>query len=219
MSLVPFSTMNFIDLSHPLTQDMPVYPGSDPPDFSSVATVSDNGYAEKRLTLFSHTGTHMDAPSHILPEGASLDTFPIDRFAGKGCLLDFSSLSGPEITQEDIAACRHLVDRSEFVLIHTGWSRYWGTDAYYTRYPVLSVDAAEWIAGFHLKGLGVDAISVDHPDSSDFPVHRLLLAASILIIENLTGLNRLPSYGFTITAFPLKISDSDGSPVRAVAIL
>jgi kynurenine formamidase len=219
MPLVPFFAMNFIDLSHLLTEDMPVYPGSDPPDFGSVATISDNGYAEKRLALFSHTGTHMDAPSHILPEGASLDTFPVDRFAGKGCLLDFSSHPGPEITQEDIAACRHLVDRSEFVLIHTGWSRYWGTDAYYTRYPVLSVDAAQWIAGFRLKGLGIDAISVDHPDSSDFPVHRLLLTASILIIENLTDLNHLPSHGFVVTVFPLRILDSDGSPVRAVAML
>ncbi len=211
--------MNFIDLSHPFTEDMPVYPGSDPPILTNVATVAGNGYAEKRLTLFSHTGTHIDAPSHVLSEGLSIDALSVTHFAGAACVLDFSEYSAPEITHEDMIACRSSIDGSEFVLLHTGWSRYWGTNAYYTGYPVLSTKAAQWLSQFRLKGLGIDAISVDHPESSGLPVHRILLSASILIIENLNCLNQLPSHHFMMTAFPLRIHNGDGSPVRAVAML
>jgi kynurenine formamidase len=211
--------MKLIDLSHPLFDSMPVYPGSESPVFETVATVGHEGYAEKRISFFSHTGTHLDAPSHILSRGLSLDLLPVDQFAGSASVLDFSSYSGQTIDVDDLMPYRYLIQKSNFVLIHTGWSRHWGQAAYNTGYPVLSGNAADWICGFGLKGLGVDAISVDPPLAPGFPVHRRLLEQQIIVIENLTRLQDLPQSGFSFFALPLRIQDGDGSPVRAIAMI
>ena len=198
---------------------MPVYPGSDSPEFTAVSSICLNGYAEKRMTLFSHTGTHMDAPSHILQGGMSLDQMPIEQFTGKAVVLNVSSPPLPTLTLDDVMKHHDLVADCDFVLLHTGWNRHWGSDSYFTGYPVLSVEAANWLSGFKLKGLGIDAISVDHPDSSDFPVHRQLLRNRIVIIENLNCLEYLPQSGFIFIGLPLPIVKGDGSPVRAAAWL
>jgi kynurenine formamidase len=211
--------MILIDLSHPLFDSMPVYPGSESPAFETVATVSHEGYAEKRISFFSHTGTHLDAPSHVLPQGLSLDRLSVDHFAGSASVLDFSSDSQRSIEIDDLAPYRYLIQRSDFVLIHTGWSRHWGHACYNTGYPVLSERAADWICGFGLKGLGVDAISVDSPLSPGLPVHRRLLEQQLIIVENLNRLQDLPQSGFIFFALPLRIQDGDGSPVRAVAMV
>ena len=211
--------MKLIDLSHPLFDSMPVYPGSESPVFETVATVGHEGYAEKRITLFSHTGTHLDAPSHILSRGLSLDRLPVDHFAGSASVLDFTSHSGRLIEIDDLLPYCYLIQNSDFVLIHTGWSRHWGQPSYLTGYPVLSGNAADWICGFGLKGLGVDAISVDPPQATGLPVHRRLLEEQIILVENLNRLQDLPQSGFTFFALPLRIRDGDGSPVRAVAMI
>jgi arylformamidase len=211
--------MKLIDLSHPLFDSMPVYPGSESPVFETVATVGHEGYAEKRITLFSHTGTHLDAPSHILSRGQSVDLLPVDHFAGAASTLDFSSYSGRTIDVDDLMPYRYLIQTSNFVLLHTGWSRHWGLTAYNTGYPVLTESAADWICGFGLKGLGVDAISVDPLQATGLPVHRRLLEEQIIVIENLTRLKDLPQSGFTFFALPLRIQDGDGSPVRAIAMI
>ncbi len=211
--------MKLIDLSHPLFDSMPVYPGTESPVFETVATVSHEGYSEKRITLFSHTGTHLDAPSHILSQGLSLDRLSVDHFAGSASVLDFSSDSQRSIEIDDLAPYRYLIQRSDFVLIHTGWSRHWGHANYNTGYPALSESAADWICGFGLKGLGVDAISVDPPQAPGLPVHRRLLEQQMIIVENLNRLQDLPQSGFIFFALPLRIQDGDGSPVRAVAMI
>ena len=211
--------MKLIDLSHPLFDGMPVYPGAESPHFETVATVGQDGYAEKRITLFSHTGTHLDAPSHILARGLSLDRLPVDHFAGSASVLDFSSDSRLSIEVDDLIPYRYLIQSSDFILIHTGWSRHWGQASYHTGYPVLSVNAADWICGFGLKGLGVDAISVDPPQATGLPVHHRLLEQQMILVENLNRLQDLPQSGVTFFAFPLRIQDGDGSPVRAVAMI
>ena len=217
--LKQLTDMKLIDLSHPLFDNMPVYPGSESPLFETVTTISHEGYAEKRLTLFSHTGTHLDAPSHILSQGLSLDMLPVDHFVGSASVLDFSSDSVGSIEIDDLIPYRHLIQRSDFVLIHTGWSRHWRLAAYYTGYPVLSLDASDWICEFGLKGLGIDAISVDSPQAPGFPVHHRLLKQQMILVENLNRLQDLPQSGFTFIALPLRIQDGDGSPVRAVAMI
>jgi arylformamidase len=211
--------MKLIDLSHPLFDNMPVYPGSESPLFETVATVSHEGFAEKRITLFSHTGTHMDAPSHIFSRGLSLDRLSVDHFAGSASVLDFSSLSGRSIEVDDLAPHRYLIQSSDFILIHTGWSRHWGLETYYTGFPVLSGNAADWICGFDLKGLGIDAISVDPLQAPGLPIHHRLLGQQMILVENLNRLQDLPQSGFTFFALPLRIQDGDGSPVRAVAMI
>ena len=211
--------MKIIDLSHPIFDGMPVYPGAEHPVLESVAAVRQDGYAEKRISFFSHTGTHVDAPSHIFHAGLSLDHLVADHFVGSAVVLNFSSMPAKTIESADLEPYRQLLQHTDFALIHTGWSRHWGHDAYFFGYPVLSETAADWICNFRLKGLGVDALSVDLPDAPQLPVHRRLLDHQIVIIENLNHLQDLPPSGFIFIAFPLPIRDGDGSPVRAIGMI
>jgi kynurenine formamidase len=103
-------------------------------------------------------------------------------------------------------------------LIYTGWSRYWGTDKYFSDYPVLSPESTEWLSRFKLKGIGLDVISADGADSQDFPIHKAFLKNDTVIIENLKNLDLVPIDQFLFSCLPLKLEDADGSPVRAVAL-
>lgn len=211
--------MKIIDLSHTISPGMPVYPGTEPPTFFTACTIEGTGFLEKKITLYSHTGTHMDAPAHIIPGAKTLDKMPPDRFMGKGAVIDLAGNGGLTIDIELLKPHQGRIERCEFLLFHTSWADLWGKEDYLTGYPVLSRDAATWLAGFPLKGIGADTISADGPESGTFPNHTILLERGIVIIENLTNLGALPDGEFDFCCFPLKIENADGSPVRAVAFL
>jgi kynurenine formamidase len=105
----------------------------------------------------------------------------------------------------------------DFLLIHTGWSRYWGTDNYFSNFPVLTPEAAEWVAGIGLKGIGFDAISADSADTRTYPIHKILLGSDMVIVENLANLDQLHGGAFEFSCFPLYFQQADGSPIRSVA--
>lgn len=211
--------MPAIDLTYPMTAGMPVYPGTPPPKIQSIARFADNGFRERQLTFCSHTGTHMDAPSHLLKGGKTLDQFPIDHFCGTGMCIDTGSASGP-IEWTSLQCYQDELSRCDFVLLRTGWGKYWGTSRYFQGYPVLSDAAAMRLAECNLKGVGFDTLSVDKEDTVDYPVHRILLENDTLIIENVAYLDRLPAGRFDrIYCLPLHLAESDGAPARVVAYI
>ena len=211
--------MRVIDLSQTIHPDMPCYPGTPQPVFQQLSSIEKDGYAEQLLTLSSHTGTHVDLPSHILPEGNSLDALSLDRFTGKGFAIDLRALVCGVISPGELQGYEVQLQECDFLLLCSGWSEYWGRGEYYTGYPVLSPEAALWLTGFHLKGIGVDMISVDSSDSVDFSVHSMLLRSGILIIENLADLSSLLHSTFIFSCFPLKIAQAEAAPLRAVALV
>jgi len=210
--------MTVVDLSHTIEPNMPVYPGTQPPLFTEACSFEQHGFIEKKITMYSHTGTHIDAPAHMIAGAKTLDQLPADHFIGKAALLDVTSINRQTIEVRDIEPYRDLLEDIEFVLLRTDWSERWRTEGYYTGYPVLSRDTALWLGAFRLKGVGIDAISVDEPDSRDSPIHKILLRRDMILIENLTNLRTLPDDKFTLCCFPLKIDQADGSPVRAIAL-
>ena len=153
--------MAIIDLSHPLSATMPVYPGSAPPEIRAAFTVERDGFAEQWIGLFTHTGTHIDAPAHMLAGAPTLDRLPVGQFFGPARVVDVAALPGPEISLALLEARQADLEGAEFVLFHTGWSGKWGQEAYFTGFPVLAPEAARWLCGRGLKGLGFDAISID----------------------------------------------------------
>jgi arylformamidase len=215
--MLPF--MRLIDLSHTISSSMPVYPGTEPPEFTYPCQIDEVGFNETLIKFYSHTGTHLDAPAHILSGGRRLDEISIDRFVGRCRVLDLTGIGKSVIEIRDLEARPLGLDKNGFILLNTGWSRMWGKGTYFRGYPTLSVQAAEWLAGFELKGLGIDAISVDAEGSTSFPVHKIFLERDILIIENLTNLDSLPNEEVIFSCLPLKIEAGEGSPVRAVGIL
>jgi kynurenine formamidase len=210
--------MRVTDLSHRIHPEIPVYPGTEPPLFVPAASIERNGFVETKISMFSHTATHLDAPSHVLKDGKSLEGFDVGHFVGRALILDVSGIRKDEIAVDSLACYRMRLEQTDFALIKTGWSRRWGRDEYFRGFPTLSAESAEWLARFKLKGVGVDAISVDPVDSVALPAHHVLLGNEIVIIENLTNLDAVKSEEFHFSCFPLKISNADGSPVRAVAI-
>lgn len=210
--------MKLLDLTHTITEDMPVYPGAPGPGLTPAATVGRDGFRETLLTLTSHTGTHMDAPAHVFEDLSTLDALDVERFAGPAAAVDCSALpAGAEIGPE----CLDGLDlaRLDFVLFSTGWCRHWGKPEYFAGYPVLSPECARALAAAGLKGVGVDAISVDPVESRELPNHRALLGAGMVIVENLVDIVEIFEQTFNFCALPLKFAQADGAPVRAVALL
>ncbi len=206
-----------VDLSHALAPDMPMYPGTEPPVIRKTNTLERDGFAETSLAMYSHTGTHVDAPSHMLAGAPSLDGLDVDHFVGEGCVVD--AAGGATIHVDTLRASEALISGASFVLIRTGWDRHWGSPRYFSGYPVLSAEAAEWLAARRLKGVGFDAISADPVGASDFVNHLHFFRAGMVIVENLRGLEPLLGRRFLFSCLPLKFADADGSPVRAVALL
>jgi kynurenine formamidase len=212
---------NIIDLSRTISEDMPIYPGTEQPVIINPCTIDGCGFAEKKITLYSHTGTHMDAPSHILKGAPCLEDLGLRHFIGSGFMIDLSrcTIGSHSIELSDLMTFKNILERKEFILLHTGWGKYWGKDDYFKGYPILTKEAANWLASFELKGIGIDMISIDSPDTIEMQIHKIFLGKNTVIIENLANLTELAGKDFTLSCFPLKIDHSDGSPVRAVAII
>ncbi len=211
--------MTIVDLSHFIEAGMPVYPGTEPPVLAEANTIDGDGFREKKLSLYSHTGTHMDAPAHILAGTKTLDQLPVETFCGEAMLLNCTAAGRASIDLHDLVRHADAIHKCRFLILHTGWSRYWGDERYFSDYPVLTPDAACWLAGAGLRGVGLDTISADAADAADLPIHTILLGAGMVIVENLTNLAALAHPFFLFACFPLKIRDADGSPVRAVAMV
>jgi kynurenine formamidase len=213
--------MKIIDLTHVISEDMPVFPGTERPRLQQANTYEKDGFKETLMTMYTHTGTHMDPPAHLFAGRTTLDAFPIEQFVGKGLVVNVEAVpAGGRITMERIDRVRTGADEAEFLLFHTGWSRHWGTDAYFGEFPVIDEAVADYILGSGKKGLGVDVISIDPVSDDHLTTHRRLFkCGEIVVIENLVNLDLVGDGLFTFAALPLKHRDADGSPIRAIAVL
>lgn len=211
--------MRIIDLSHDLEANMPLYPGTPAPRFEETASIDTDGYREKRISLCSHTGTHVDAPAHLIKAAKNLDQLPLETFYGDALQIRVSAPGKKAIELDDLTALGGRIKDKRFLLLRTDWSRHWGSEKYFSGYPTLSQAAAHWLAAAGVKGVGLDTLSADPLDAPALPIHHILLGAGMIIVENLTHLSALPDKDFIFSCLPLKICDADGSPVRAVAVV
>lgn len=211
--------MPIIDLTQTISPDMPVYPGTEPPRLDPANTYEANGFRETLLTMFSHTGTHMDAPAHLYPHRTTLDAFPAAQFTGKALVIDCTDIpDGGSIGMDRID--RSLADQADFLLIRTGWDTRWGTDTYFGDYPVITHEVADYLLATNKKGIGLDVIGVDPIADENLTIHKkLFLDHEIVVIENLCNLDQCGTGLFTFCALPLKYRNADGAPIRAIAML
>ena len=162
----------------------------------------------------------MDAPAHVREDGITLDKFGADKFVGKAIVVDCSDLSeGDTIDISYINKYKGIIEDAEFVLFKTGWDKYWDTEKYYGKFPVISEEVADYLISSNKKGIGLDVISIEAIESEDLPMHHKVLKNNLVIIENLCNLDQIGSDLFTFCALPLKFINSDGASIRAVAIL
>jgi len=194
---------------------MSLYPGTPMPRIEQIHSVEKDGYSEQKLTMHLHTGTHIDAPGHIIQGGKLLDEYSLGSFHGKAITIDCRN-NASEIGLSVVAAYEGFIGDADFILFCTGWSQYWGTPKYMD-YPVLSPDLCRWIAERTIRGVGMDTISPDPIESEALNCHKILMMKEVLIIENLTGLEEIIDKPVEILCFPIAVKSADGAPVRAVA--
>jgi arylformamidase len=212
--------MQVIDLTQLMETDMPYFHGSKPTSLLKTSDIETDGYNEMLIHLSTHTGTHIDCGRHVIQGGFNTGAASPERFYGKGLVINCQRPVPPEfITKSYLQSFENKLKLAEFVIFHTGWSRFWKTPEYINDFPIPDNEAARYLTGFSLKGIGIDAISFDPVKSRELNVHKVLLSRGIILIENLTNLENLPEEGFMFCCFPLKIKDGDGSPVRAVGIV
>jgi len=209
----------YVDLSVPIATGMPVYPGDPQVELSPTATVATHGCNVLGLRLGSHTGTHVDAPYHIDDSLPKFDELPLDRFVGPAVVVDARD-AGPRapLGPERFA---DVARRGAIVLIATGWSARWGTEAY-RDHPYLTAEAARLLAEAGVATVGIEGFSVDPTPDEAFAAHLALCGAGVVIAENLANLSELADAqaagrSIEVSMLPLRLAQADGSPVRAVA--
>ncbi len=179
------------------------------------------GFEAEVLFAPTHVATHIDAPYHFLAHGKKAHELPLEKFilparvlgplSGRGKIISLEELREKEGWEE--------IEEGMAVLLYTGFGERRGDPSYLSEFPGLSPEAAEALAERKINVVGIDAPSIDPPDSRDFPAHKIFLARDILIIENLCELGRLLGAKFELIALPLKIEGASGSPARVLALL
>ena len=208
-----------IDMTHTITPEIPIYPGTPVPSLSPACTLTRDGFRETMLSFSSHTGTHMDAPAHLLQDGRTLDDMPMSQFSGRATVLDVSG-EGSVITEEFLRSNYEAIHCADFILFYTGWEDRWGTEGFLEdSFPVPDEAAARHLVSRGLKGVGTDAIGIDRIGDKHLPIHRILLKDSVLILENLCLKKVRGRKDFLFFALPMKFQDTDGAPIRAFAEL
>jgi arylformamidase len=194
--------MPFFDLTRPLSDGMPVYPGDPPVRFRRHLDYTPDGCRVTEVRLATHAGTHVDAPAHFLNGGASVDLLPLQQLIGAARVVEIGEL-------DEVAP-------GERILIRSGWGDRWGTPGYFEAFPGLLPAEAELLASAPAALIGLETPSL-HPDHEvDLRLHRMLLARRIVIVENLVGLDRLPEE-IWLAVLPLPLARLDGSPCRVIA--
>ncbi len=214
----PLGAWELRDLSHPIADGMPVYPGDPEVHIGAALTLDDDGVDVTDIRMGSHTGTHVDAPSHTVAGGRTMADVALDDLVGAAVVLRVPGLADDEVYgMARLEARGPLPERlPPIVLIDTGWARWFG-DERRLRHPALDPDAAGELLRRGMRVLAVDTLSPDPTGGAAFPVHGVVLGSGRLIVENVTGLEQVPDR-LQVGFFPLRLA-GDGAPVRAVAFL
>ena len=227
-----------IDITTPISHFTQIFPGDPIPEIEKICTLEEEGCAVSKLSFGSHTGTHVDAPSHILKNGLTIDKLELKNLMGTALILDFSSLSG-ELTAGILEKAFRNMGAPENVpilLLKTeDFSRKQGkagkvsppgeesdpqnmefgkeeSDSAY-----LDESGAAWIVEKGFKTIGIDSFSVDNFYSETLPAHHILLSSNVNIVECLE-LNSIEAGTYFFICLPLKIEGCDGAPARALLV-
>lgn len=216
--MINFSQYHLHDLTHTYTDGLPGY------EWEQARTRVKDGWNARWLKLYSHVGTHMDAQKHFdVGEGGTIDQFTPEQLTGKAWVLRVPVTEDQFLLEPDILA--PILDRwqaGDSLLIHTSWDQLFTKD--YSRWrnalPRISVALAEWCVANGVKMLGVEPPSVaDVNDLQEVTkIHEILLSANVIIIEGLTGLDKIKREAVDLIALPLKIGGGDGAPARVIAL-
>ncbi|MCX7921054.1 MAG: cyclase family protein [Clostridia bacterium] len=204
----------FYDITLDISLDTIVYPGDPQVVFEKEKSISaGDGYNLSRISLGSHTGTHIDAPKHFYDDGVSVDKLPIDTLVGKAKVFEIRGKE--QIEADDLKKLD--IKKGDIIILKTDNSYLITKGRFNEKYTYIAHGAAEYLSRVGIKTLGFDYISVEKYDSETAHTHYTLLKENIVIIEGLV-LEDVEPGEYEMIAMPLKIKDGDGSPARVVLI-
>ncbi|MFP4058178.1 MAG: cyclase family protein [Candidatus Brocadiia bacterium] len=219
------SPLRVFDLAQPLFDGCPAMPGTPRVRLRAVRTVDRDGYALETLRVTTHSGTHVDAPGHLLHgERGAISDFRPDHFIGPCLLADLTAKEDDdEITAEDLEAYRGRLEPGDILVLATGWSRFRGEDEdrWRNHSPYLTAEGAEWLCARGLKGVGIDHYTIGTSlERFDRPPHEILLRRRIWIAEDLVVPPELlgEPRKWLYVGVPLNIEGASGAPVRPVLL-
>lgn len=225
-----------VDLSQPIYQGMPVYPGhvktvifTNPTHDETRRMKKDFSYECRGLLMSDHGPTHLDAINHLTPDpnADSIDKISLETFFTPAICLDVSHVgSQAAISKSQLAEAlkKHnlTISQGDTVLLWTGhYDRNYGKNEnieWLYEYPGLDREATEWLHDQGCINVGVDAPSIDNFKDTTYPAHHVCLEREMINTENLCNLNQVAGKRFIFCGFPLKILEGTGSPIRAVAL-
>ncbi len=204
------------DVTVPISNKMPVWPGDPPVQLKAKSHQSRDKTHTVHVTaieLGSHTGTHMDAPFHMIERGRTLSDIPLDTLVGTATVVEIPSARS--VGRAELEPLNWTgVER---VLLKTENSKHWNDGRFYEEFVYLEPDGAQFLVDHGVRLVGIDYLSIDKFRSESHPSHFVLLEKNVVIIEGL-NLNAVPQGNYTIYALPLNLQDADGGPTRVVLI-
>ena len=203
--------MRIHDISLPLSAETHVYPGDPPVVTAPWISIADGDPANvTRITLSSHSGTHLDAPRHFNDNGDSVDEIPLERLIGKALVVEILGVKA--IGRNELERLR--IKGAERLLLKTDNSQLWREPGFNRDYAALSTDGAAFLLEAGVKLVGIDYLSVEGIEG-DGEVHKILLDNGVLVLEGVTLADVAPGE-YELICLPLKIKGGDGAPVRAL---
>jgi len=213
--------MKIIDLSLSISSKIPNFPGSPLTQIIPWSKIKTDGYNLELFFSSTHTGTHMDAPFHFLKNGAKIHEIELSRFMRNAILIKLKKSANQSITKTDIITFEKefgKISHNSTIVFFTNWQKNLKEDFYFTKNPGLALTAAKYLAKKKLNLVGIDSPSIDLGRDTNFSAHHVLAKNNILIVENLSNLEKISGHTFQLLVFPLKLKNATGSPVRAIAV-
>jgi arylformamidase len=199
------------DVTVPLVPGMLAYPGDPPFAIEPVQGLGDAPYCLSRMALTTHSGTHVDAPAHLLAGGGTVDQLPLEILLGKARVVEL--LARERVERADLEALDLRDDLR--VLLKTRMSGQMLKPAYQEDHVYVTVDAAHYLAQAGIKLVGFDYLSIDRSGSADFPAHHALLEAGVVVVEGL-DLSEVEPGEYEMACLPLRVGGGDAAPARVV---
>lgn len=205
--------MDWIDISVPLRNDMPVFTGDPPFHIGRVKTLAGGDVCNlSTMQLGAHSGTHVDAPIHFLEGGSGAEHVPLDALMGPAWVVD-ASTAGRTITAQDLERCAIPAGETR-LLLRTPAVRLWDRPDFDAGFVAPDASAAEWLVARGVRMVGIDYLSIA-PFDAPIPTHRILLGARVVVVEGLDLRDAEPG-PYELLCLPLRIVGSDGAPARAL---
>lgn len=205
---------DYIDITLPISPNLPVWPGSLPIKFDKIFDLyRGDPHTDTDIHLSAHTGTHIDAPAHFIRDGKHLSEFPIEKMIGPALVVEIPDVH--VITESDLASLDIPTDTSR-LLIKTGNSDLWANPhhEFTSEFVALDKSAAQWLVDFGLDVIGVDYLSIQ-PFHHGPETHQIILGAEIIAIEGLNLASVAPG-NYELLCLPMRLMDTEAAPARVL---